>query len=62
MNTLESVCIGDYYEPQPKQQEFHDSDARGNIVDRCVNGEQIVEIVFPAHAYIGECLGVCSVL
>jgi hypothetical protein len=35
--------------------------ARGNRVDRYVNGEEIVEIVFPAHAYIGECLGVCSV-
>ena len=35
--------------------------ARGNRVDGYVNGEEIVEIVFPAHAYIGECLGVCSV-
>lgn len=35
--------------------------ARGYRVDRHVNGEQIVEIVFPAHAYSGECLGVCSV-
>jgi hypothetical protein len=29
-------------------------------VDRYLNGKDIVEIVFPAHAYIGECLGVCS--
>jgi hypothetical protein len=29
--------------------------------DRYVNGGEIVEIVFPAHAYIGECLGVCLV-
>ena len=35
--------------------------ARGYRVDRYVDGEEIVEIVFPAHAYIGECLGVCSV-
>jgi hypothetical protein len=29
MNTLSSVCIGDYYyTPQPKQQEFHESPAR----------------------------------
>ena len=35
--------------------------ARGNRVARYVDGEEIVEIVFPAHAYIGECLGVCSV-
>jgi hypothetical protein len=35
--------------------------ARGYRVDRYVNGGEIVEIVFPAHAYIGECLGVCSV-
>jgi hypothetical protein len=34
--------------------------ARGYRVDRYVDGEEIVEIVFPAHAYIGECLGVCS--
>ena len=34
--------------------------ARGNRVDRYVDGEEIVEIVFPAHAYSGECLGVCS--
>jgi hypothetical protein len=31
--------------------------ARGNRVDRYVNDEQIVEIVFLAHAYIGECHG-----
>jgi hypothetical protein len=30
-------------------------------VDRYVDGEEIVEIVFPTHAYIGECLSVCSV-
>jgi hypothetical protein len=24
MNDLESVCIGDYYTPQAKQQEFHE--------------------------------------
>jgi hypothetical protein len=36
-------------------------EARGYRVDRYVDGEEIVEIVFPAHAYIGECLGVCSV-
>ncbi len=35
--------------------------ARGNRVDRYVNGGKIVEIVFPVPAYIGECLGVCSV-
>jgi hypothetical protein len=35
--------------------------ARGNRVDRYVNGEEIAEIEFPAYAYIGECLGVCSV-
>jgi hypothetical protein len=35
--------------------------ARGSRVDRYVKGNEIVEIVFPAHAYIGECLGVCSV-
>lgn len=34
---------------------------RGNRVDRYMNGDGIVEIVFPAHAYEGECLGVCSV-
>jgi hypothetical protein len=28
MNDLESVRIGDYYEPQVKQQEFHNSNAR----------------------------------
>jgi hypothetical protein len=28
MNDLESVTIGDYYTPQPKQQEFHESPAR----------------------------------
>jgi hypothetical protein len=26
-----------------------------------VNGREIVEIVFPAPAYKGECLGVCEV-
>jgi hypothetical protein len=35
--------------------------ARGNRVARYVNGEEIIKMVFPAHAYIGECLGVCSV-
>ncbi len=34
---------------------------RGYRVDRYVNGGEIVEIVFPAHDYSGECLGVCSV-
>ena len=34
---------------------------RGNRVDRYINRGEIVEIVFPAHAYNGECLGVCSV-
>ena len=34
---------------------------RCNRVDRYVDGEKIVEIVFPTHAYVGECLGVCSV-
>jgi hypothetical protein len=28
MNSLESVTIGDYYSPEPKQQEFHNSPAR----------------------------------
>jgi hypothetical protein len=28
MNDLESVCIGDFYMPQPKQQAFHESTAR----------------------------------
>jgi hypothetical protein len=32
-----------------------------NIVERYVSGREIVEIVFPAHAYKGECLGFCSV-
>ena len=31
--------------------------ARGYRVDRYVDGEVIVEIVFPTHAYIGECPG-----
>lgn len=35
--------------------------ARCNRVDRYRQGNEIVEIVFPAHAYEGECLGVCSV-
>ena len=34
---------------------------RGNRVDRHVNSGEIVEVVFPAHAYEGERLGVCSV-
>jgi hypothetical protein len=34
---------------------------RDNRVDRYINGGEVVEIVFPAHAYNGECLGVCSV-
>ena len=28
MNTLDSVTIGDYYTPQAKQAEFHNSPAR----------------------------------
>lgn len=32
-----------------------------NIVNRYLNGREVVEIVFPAPAYKGECLGVCSV-
>ena len=35
--------------------------ARCRRVDRYVDGDEIVEIVFPAHIYKGECLGVCSV-
>jgi hypothetical protein len=34
---------------------------RTNRVDRYISGGEVVEIVFPAHAYKGECLGVCSV-
>jgi hypothetical protein len=34
---------------------------RSNRVDRHIDRGKIVEIVFPAHAYKGECLGVCSV-
>jgi hypothetical protein len=34
---------------------------RTNRVDRYIDRGKIVEIVFPAHAYSGECLGVCSV-
>jgi hypothetical protein len=34
---------------------------RSNRVDRYIDRGEVVEIVFPAHAYDGECLGVCSV-
>jgi hypothetical protein len=34
---------------------------RSNRVDRHIDRGEVVEIVFPAHAYDGECLGVCSV-
>jgi hypothetical protein len=34
---------------------------RVNRVERYINRGEVVEIVFSAHAYSGECLGVCSV-
>jgi hypothetical protein len=41
MNTLSSVCIGDYYTPQPMQQEFHESERH------CDSCERIGVIVDP---------------
>ncbi|HEY6389001.1 MAG TPA: hypothetical protein VIX91_25265 [Candidatus Acidoferrum sp.] len=32
-----------------------------NIVQRYVHSDEVVEMVFPAHAYEGECLGVCEI-
>jgi hypothetical protein len=40
----------------PRPQEIQQT-----IVTRSCNGNEITEFVFPAPAYKGECLGVCSV-
>ena len=40
MNSLESVCVGDYYTPQPKQQGFHESEVRYALAEGGCGGGQ----------------------
>jgi hypothetical protein len=47
MNDFESICIGDAYEPQPKQAEFHNSPARYPLAE---GGRGGVEIIIKSKA------------
>jgi hypothetical protein len=53
MNDLESVTIGDFYTPQPKQQEFHESPARYPLAEGGRGGGKTTALLWEA---ISECL------
>jgi phage terminase large subunit len=53
MNDLESVCIGDFYEPQEKQQMFHESPARYPLAEGGRGGGKTTSLLWEA---ISECL------
>jgi phage terminase large subunit len=53
MNLLESVCIGDFYEPQEKQQMFHNSPARYPLAEGGRGGGKTTSLLWEA---ISECL------
>ena len=53
MNTLDSVTIGDYYTPQAKQAEFHNSPARYPLAEGGRGGGKTTALLWEA---ISECL------
>ena len=50
---LANVRIGDYYTPQPKQQEFHESPARYPLAEGCRGGGKTTSLLWEA---IAQCL------
>ena len=52
-NALESVTIGDYYTPQPKQEAFHESSARYPLAEGGRGGGKTTALLWEA---ISECL------